>query len=105
MKQTNTELTFATAELIDAIEADIAEAHYRRLAAERIAARQQRSLQELRELIDGSDGERIDTPLPRGLAELKALLEDDDGDYPAAWDYAAATFAFAAAMLVFLFLF
>ena len=79
MKQPN-ELTFTTAELIDAIEADIAEAHYRRLAAERIAARQQRSLQELRELIDG-----------------------DDGDYPAAWDYAAATFAFAAALLVFLF--
>jgi len=74
-----TKLAFNTAELIDAIEADIAEAHYRRLAAERIAARQQRSLQELRELIDG-----------------------DDGDYPAAWDYAAATFAFAAALLVFL---
>ena len=33
MKQTNTELTINTAELIAAIEADIAEAHYRRLAA------------------------------------------------------------------------
>lgn len=77
MKQTDTELTFNTQELIAAIEADIAEAHYKRLAAERIAARQQRGLQELRELIDG--------------------------DYPAAWDYAAATFAFAVALLVFLF--
>lgn len=75
-----TKLAFNTAELIDAIEADIAAAHYKRLAAERIAARQQRSLQELRELIDGSDG-----------------------DYPAAWDYAVATFVFAAAVLVFLF--
>jgi len=78
MKQT--ELTINTAELIAAIEADIAEAHYRRLAAERMAARQQRGLQELRELIDGSGG-----------------------DYPGSWDYAAATFAFAAALLVFLF--
>lgn len=82
MKQPDTELTFTTAELIAAYEADIAEAHYRRLDAERIAARQQRSLQELRELIDGSDG-----------------------DYPAAWDYAVATFVFAAAVLVFIFLF
>ena len=80
MKQTNTELTINTAELIAAIEADIAEAHYRRLAAERMAARQQRSLQELRELIDG-----------------------DDDDYPGSWDYAVATFAFAVALLVFLF--
>lgn len=80
MKQPKTELAFTTAELIAAIESDIAEAHYRRLAAERIAARQQRSLQELRELMEGSDG-----------------------DYPAAWDYAAATFAFAVALLVFLF--
>jgi hypothetical protein len=80
MKQSDTELRFTTAELIDAIEADIAAAHYKRLAAERIAARQQRGLQELRELIDGSDG-----------------------DYPAAWDYAVATFVFAAAVLVFLF--
>ena len=80
MKQPDTELAFTTAELIAAIEADIAAAHYKRLAAERIAARQQRGLQELRDLIDG-----------------------DDGDYPAAWDYAAATFAFAVALLVFLF--
>lgn len=80
MKQPETELTINTAELIAAYEADIAEQHYRRLAAERIAARQQRGLQELRELIDG-----------------------DDGDYPSSWDYAAATFAFAAALLVFLF--
>lgn len=78
MKQPEAELTFTNAELIDAIEADIADAYYAQKAAERIAARQQRSLQELRELIDGSDG-----------------------DYPAAWDYAAATFAFAAALLVF----
>lgn len=77
-----TELTFTTAELIDAIEKDIAAAYYAQKAAERMAARQQRGLQELRELIDGSDS-----------------------DYPAAWDYAAATFAFAAALLVFLFLF
>lgn len=80
MKQPETELTFNTQELIAAYEADIAAAHYKRLAAERIAACQQRGLQELRELIDG-----------------------DDGDYPAAWDYAAATFAFAVALLVFLF--
>lgn len=77
MKQPDTELTINTAELIAAIEADIAEAHYRRLAAERMAARQQRGLQELRELVDG--------------------------DYPGSWDYAAATFAFAVALLVFLF--
>ena len=77
MKQPDTELTINTAELIAAYEADIAEAHYRRLAAERMAARQQRGLQELRELVDG--------------------------DYPGSWDYAAATFAFAAALLVFLF--
>jgi len=50
-----TELTFDVDELIAALEADIAEAHYRRIAAERIAARQQRGLQELRELIDGDD--------------------------------------------------
>lgn len=78
MKQSETKLAINTQELIDAYEADIAEAHYKRLAAERIAARQQRGLQELRELIDG-----------------------DDGDYPAAWDYAVATVAFAVALLVF----
>lgn len=67
MKQPETKLAFNTKELIDAVEADI-------------AARQQRSLQELRELIDG-----------------------DDGDYPSSWDYAVATFVFATAVLVFLF--
>lgn len=78
MKQPN-ELTFTTAELIAAIEADIAEEHYRRLAAERIAARQQRGLQELRELIDG-----------------------DNGDYPSSWDYAVASIVLATAVIVIL---
>ncbi len=79
MKQPDTKLRFTTAELIAAIEADIAAAYYAQKAAERIAARQQRGLIELRELIDGSDG-----------------------DYPSSWDYAAASIVLAGAVIVIL---
>ena len=73
------DITFNTAELIDAIEADIAAAYYARQAAERIAERQRRTLAELQAHIDGDD--------------------DDD-----AWVYTVASIVLAAASIFMLFL-